>query len=158
MLFLRSINKSFSAKVFTYLFGAMFLITAILSLFYLQFQKKFLTNEKIKDGRILTSVLARNVRLGIFAENKEQISESLRTALSVEDVVGVCAYNLAGKLLYRETKPDWDHTDICIKTENDSGVFNDVRKAPQAVYLEDDKKVEPDPAARRFGLRWRGWV
>jgi PAS domain S-box-containing protein len=143
LLLFRIINKSFSARVFTYLLGAMILITVTISIFYLQFQKKYLTGEKIKDGKILTSVLASNIRLGIFAEDRKQISESLGAALSVEDVIGVCAYNVEGQLLYRETKPAWKQTGVCIKKKNVAGEFFErLKTSPGTLYREDAGKVE----------------
>ncbi len=143
MIFFRIINKSFSAKIFTHLSGVMLLITLTLSIFYLQIQKEYLTNENIKHGKMLTSVLASNVRLGMFAEDKNKISESLGAALSVEDVIGVCAYNIEGQLLYRETKPPWDQTEICIKKKNATGqFFEQLKISPETLYLDNARRIE----------------
>ncbi|MBW2466888.1 MAG: PAS domain S-box protein [Deltaproteobacteria bacterium] len=120
----------------------MFLITATLSVFYLQFQKKIITEGKIEDGRILTTVLASNIRLGLFAEDKKKISESLRTAFGVKDVIGVCAYNKAGQLLYRETRQDWDHTDICIKKSIATEIFNEGTISFGVRFFEDKNNIE----------------
>ena len=135
LLFFKNINKSFSAKVFTYLLGAMVFITGTFNFFYLQFQQETLEKEMLKDGRILSRILASNIRLGIFAEDKKKISESLKPVVNVEGTVGACAYNLEGQLLHREIKPGWAHTEICPKVQNVAGdLFGQLKRITRQWY------------------------
>jgi len=120
----------------------MFLITATLSIFYLHLQKRYIYNEKIQDGMILTTVLAGNVRLGLFAEDNKKIAESLGAAFGVKDVIGVCAYNVAGQLLYRETKQGWEHTEICLKKNLVGKIFGEGKIPLEIRSIENKNNIE----------------
>jgi PAS domain S-box-containing protein len=143
LLFFKKINASFSAKVFTYLLGAMVFITGTFSFFYLKLQQENLEKKMFKDGRMLSGILASNARLGIFADNREQISASLKTAVNVEGTVGACVYSLEGQLLHRETSLGWEHTEICLKSQNDGADFlKQLKTSPEVLHLEDKKAIE----------------
>ncbi len=135
--------KSFSAKVFTYLLGAMILIAGTFNYFYLQFQRENLEKEISKDGTVLSGILANNARLGIFAENKRQISVSLLNAISVEGVISACAFNIEGHLLVRESRQGWEKSSICSNGKNVStDIIEVLEKEGDVIQLENEKVVE----------------
>lgn len=97
-------------------------------------------SKKIKAGGILTSVLAENIRLGIFAGDQGQIAASLGTAFGVKDVIGVCAYNAAGQLLYRKTQQGWEDAPVCIEQDiPDSFAENAI--SPGVQYFEGGRNI-----------------
>ncbi len=121
----------------------MILITGTFNIFYLHSQRINFEKETIKNGGMLITVLASNSRLGIFAEDKNQISESLKTAVNVKGIVGACAYNLEGELLHRETRTYWDKTGICLKEKSISGdFFKSLGITSKVTHLENKKTVE----------------
>jgi PAS domain S-box-containing protein len=137
------INKSFSARVFIYLSGAMIILVATFTFFYLHNQHKYLELEMIKDGRILAEISANSSRLGIFAQDRTIISNSLKTVVNVEGVAGACAYDVEGRLLHCDTVPGWQPEDICFKgnsipvnflprLQNESGVM----------HVENEKSID----------------
>ena len=141
--FLKRRKESFSARVKFSLVSTVIFTTFILSSFYLQFEWQNFHDEINRDGTILTTVLASNARLGIFAGDKRQISESLKTTIDVEGIVGACAYNLDGKVLHRETNPGWDLTKICTdKDEASNSFFKELAASRQVTRYENKKSIE----------------
>lgn len=140
--FFRQINKSFAAKIFSYLLGAMILITATFTFFYLRVQLEYLENEMVKDGKILTGISANNARLGIFAQDRNLLSTALRTAISVDGVIGACAYDNEGQLLHRDFIPGWEQSEMCLDHEKMAkDALNHLQESHDIFHFENKNTI-----------------
>lgn len=141
LLFFTKLKKSFSAKVMACFLGAMIFVTGTFTFFILQSQQRYLKNEIITDGKMLTGISANNVRLGIFAQDTRLVAASLKNSIGMEGVVGACVYDESGQLLYREVKPAWDNATICLKDETIPTDFLGRMKESSQVLHVDTKKT-----------------
>ncbi len=97
--------RGFSGRIFTGLVFAMLVMVFIFNLVFIDLQKKILTRQIIQDGTNKVKLLAYVVRLGVFAEDKEQLQLPTEAVLSGKDVAGVFIFNRYGKLLYSRQRP-----------------------------------------------------
>ena len=133
------INRSFSAKVFFYLAGVLTLITSTFTLYHLNLQHSYLQNEMIKMGTMLTTISANNSRLGVFAGDSRLLSESLKSVIRVQEVIGACVFDLEGRLLQHETVPGWNIAQLCF-TDDDlpSDLRRQLNDSPEVLYHENN--------------------
>ncbi len=139
----RLINKSFGARIITYLSGVMIFVTGVFTFFHLNSQQTFLEKEMLKDGTMLVGIAANNSRLGIFANDSQYISESLKPVIDVEGVIGFCVYNVDGHLLQFDVIPGWDNSDICF-TENtiSSDFLSQLQTTPEVIFVEKSETFD----------------
>ena len=97
--------RGFSGRIFTGLVFAMLVMVFIFNLVFIDLQKKILTRQIIQNGKNKVKLLAYVVRLGVFAENKEQLQLPTEAVLSDKDVVGIFIFNQYGQLLYSKQRP-----------------------------------------------------
>ncbi len=97
--FLKNYLRSFSAKVFVSLVLTMVLVMGAMNIFFVRFEKARLAEHLREEGRILTHLLARNVRLGIFADDEAQLMNAVGAVLGQKNIDNVFVFDAAGELL-----------------------------------------------------------
>ncbi len=112
--FIKRINENFTAKVFAYVLSAMICIFGTLLILFYQDQKRNLEDNLIKDGILMVEVAANAARLGVFAEDENQLEPVAETMLSHNEVTEICIHNADKKILYWDSK---------IRTQTDKEPF-----------------------------------
>ena len=97
--FVRQWQKSFSGRIFISLFLAMLTLALLFNMLFIDLQKQLLTEQTISEGMGQAKLLAYTVRLGVFAENKEQLRLPAEAILTQEDVLRVIIFNKKGEIL-----------------------------------------------------------
>ena len=139
--FCNVLTRSFSGKVFASVLGMLILLTCTFTLFSLLSQRENFERELTRDGRILAGVLADNTRLGLFAQDSDQLAAAVEIALGVKDVAGACVFDLKGQLRQRKTSPAWEQTEICrrLPPVDPKPVLGET--APEPRQVEGEKTV-----------------
>lgn len=141
---LKILNENFRIKVFAAISLFIFVISVSFTSLFIHHQVKTLTDNLIRDGKVLTSVLAYNSRLGVFSENKELLEGPAEGIFQQENVLDVSVFNLDGKLLNSKERPK---TRISEKSNERDGqgrnkIFEKLKKSASPFYLEDKSYVE----------------
>jgi hypothetical protein len=100
------LNENFRVKIFVTFVLVIFLISLSFTLFFLHRQSKSLTDALIKNGNLLTGVLAFNSRIGVFSESNDLLEVAADGILRQEGIVQVSIFNVEGKLLKSKEKPE----------------------------------------------------
>lgn len=95
-------NFSFKLFILITLFFTIFSITA--TTVFINQEIDNLKQKYISEGRLLTTLLANNSRLGVFAENEFLLSEPITDILKTPEVLSVTIYLANGKVLKMESK------------------------------------------------------
>ena len=102
--FLKFNRQSFSTKIF-YLFTACFFIAFIsFSLTFIYYQSNTLKSNLIQQGKLLTGLLARSARLGVFAENKELLKGPVESICHHKEIILVQIFTDSGTQLTSAVK------------------------------------------------------
>ncbi|HZV80892.1 MAG TPA: HAMP domain-containing protein, partial [Geobacteraceae bacterium] len=101
----KRIRSSFKARLFVGMTAIILMVSAVFAaiLFYQQYssQQKNSTHE----GELMARLLARDVRLAVFAGNRDQIQYAAQGVMSFADVQAIEVYDHAGLLLARLSRP-----------------------------------------------------
>ena len=97
---IRQWQASFSGRIFISLFLAMLTLALLFNMLFIDLQKQLLTEQTISEGKGQAELLAYTVRLGVFAENKEQLRLPAEAILTQKDVLQVAIFNKKGEMLF----------------------------------------------------------
>ncbi|MEA3546617.1 MAG: ATP-binding protein [Thermodesulfobacteriota bacterium] len=117
---IRQWPASFSGRIFISLFLTMLTLALLFNMLFIDLQKQLLTEHTISEGKGQAELLAYTVRLGVFAENKEQLRLPVEAILAQKDVLRVAIFNNEGKMLFALEQQENDPTeplpapDICL--------------------------------------------
>ncbi|MBI5103014.1 MAG: HAMP domain-containing protein [Nitrospirae bacterium] len=96
----RGFRNTFGYRLFWY-FASMILVAApLFTIAAVSYQKKVMTDDLVKEGRIITSLLVSSLRTWIFAENAENIRDSLTGIMDHGNIASVVIYNDKGGIIY----------------------------------------------------------
>ncbi len=133
------INKNLTVRVFVYLMTAILLVAGSMSYYHFWSRQRELRTEMIREGRLLVEVVAQSARLGIFAEDLEQIRTTVQSAFRVAGVLEVCVYNTEMKLLTMEFNPrtPTGRTHCIVEKGMDPEILGKVAASQATLYFED---------------------
>ena len=103
---MKIIFEKFGVKIFLAYALFIFFISLSFIAYYIHHQSAFLTDTLIKDGRMLSGILAYNSRIGVFSENGDLLKDPMEGIFQYKGVLEVCVFNLKGELLQHRQKPD----------------------------------------------------
>lgn len=138
----KKIPESFNARLLTYLFVSMVVLTVVSNLIFIQLQKKMLTDHLIEEGKTVTRLLAHNVRLGVFSENEEQLRNSVDAVFEQEGVLAVLVFNENGELLNKGRTQSIGQQAVPAGFEMSRDIImNRIKTSPfRSTYLEDTNR------------------
>ncbi len=102
----KKLQVNFRLKVFLYFISLVVVISFLHGLAMMHVQQDQLKEHIIHQGRTLINVLARNVQLGLFFEDNDQVKEAVAPILAERDVLCVVVYDSADKVIFQQ--PDND--------------------------------------------------
>jgi len=140
----QTINQTFSAKIFIMFTILILFISSTFGAFFILRERRSLRNGLIKEGKILSRVLAYNARLGVFSEHEELLNNSMKGVLQQEEVVAVRIFNEKGDLLGKKGRegglPEGNGLQPVEQTLND--VLARFKGPDDIVYFEHKGRLE----------------
>jgi PAS domain S-box-containing protein len=101
-------NEHFAVKVFIMFSILLFIISLAFSTFFVLQQRKSIEDAIIKNGILLSKLLAYNSRIAVYAESKKLLEDPVDGVIQQEDVLKVSLYNQKGDLLMGRVKSGKD--------------------------------------------------
>ncbi len=112
----RFLTEHFAAKVFVIFIALLVIVTLAFTTVSVRQQNQALKDALLRNGSLLSKLLAYNSRIGVFSENKELLKDPVDGVIQQEDVIKVSLFNQDGELLIETVKPG---TDIQAESENE---------------------------------------
>lgn len=106
MAFFEALTKrrnSFGLKIFLLFTAFIAIVSVSFTFFFFHHQRTVLRENLAGEGRLLSSLLAYNVRLGVFAENGDLLKDAVEGVLLHDEVLFVTIVTHEGKLLREQT-------------------------------------------------------
>jgi signal transduction histidine kinase len=101
-------RESFSARIFLVFSALIIVATIVFTSFFYRYQSVSLTEKLVSKGELLSTLLAHNVRLGVFTENFDLLTAPANSIMENPDVLSVAIYTVDGKALLMENRPGQD--------------------------------------------------
>lgn len=141
---LKILNENFRIKVFAAITLFIFIISISFTSLFIHNQIKSLTENLIRDGKVLASVLAYNSRIGVFSENEELLDGPAEGILQQENVLDVSVFNPDGKLLKSKERFKTRIPEKPIEKGDleRSRIFDKMRESLSPFYFEDKRHIE----------------
>ena len=137
---LKTLHENFGIKIFTAFTIFMFIISSAFTVFFIYHQSKSLTDNLIKNGKLLSEMLAYEIRLGVFSENEELLDNHVDGTLQQEGVLEVSVFNLEKKLLKNQKKPGkWARGKTIFEDINGSNNLFERLKTYRSSFCIDNK-------------------
>ncbi len=103
--FFRTLNKSLGTKIITVFILFLFIYSSSIIVFFIFHQSNSLTKDTIKNGLLLSEMLADTSRIGLFAENREMLKNAVEKISGQKEIIEISVYSKDGLLLeQRQTK------------------------------------------------------
>jgi signal transduction histidine kinase len=97
-------KESFSYRVFRSFSVSIMILSAIFTLFFVYYQKGRVKERLIKEGRVLSELLAYSSKTAVFAENKTLLRDAAQAVLRQKNVLAVQVLTSDRKVLFSERK------------------------------------------------------
>ena len=142
--FIKVIREKFGIKVFIVVAFFSFFMSISFTCFYVHHQVKFLNDTLVKDGKLLSGILAYNSRIGVFSENNSLLKDPVEAIFQCKGLLEVSIFNLEGNLLKEQQSP-W------IKKSENIGIthpqskdklFKQLKASKVSIYREGKKCFE----------------
>jgi PAS domain S-box-containing protein len=156
---LKTLNENFGIKVFAIFTLFFFIISSCFTSFFIHHQSKCLKDTLIKNGKLLTRILAHSCKIGVFSENEELLKVPVEGVFQKEGVLEVSVFNLKGELLAKQERPKIRVPGKSVKRGKMSmnRVFDKIKEPMSLFYLEGNSKVEFwSPVVSRSGYSMEG--
>jgi signal transduction histidine kinase len=98
-----NLRDSFSYSVFKSFAVSIMILSAIFIIFFVYYQKRRVREDLIKEGRLLSELLAYSSKTAVFAENKTLLKDAARAVLKQKNVVGVQILTAGKEVLFSES-------------------------------------------------------
>jgi len=102
MNFINLVKRRFGTKIFIIAASFILFISICFTGFYIHHQAKFLRNNLIENGSLLSEILAYNSRIGVFSENDQLLKDPVEGLFQHQGLLEVSIFNFEGGLLKRQ--------------------------------------------------------
>ncbi len=97
-------RDSFSYRVFKSFSVSIMLLSAVFIIFFVYYQKRRVKEDLIKEGRLLSALLAYSSKTAVFAENRTLLKDAALAVLRQKNVVGVQVLTAGKEVLFSESR------------------------------------------------------
>ncbi|MGV1098958.1 sensor histidine kinase [Thiovibrio sp. JS02] len=97
-------RMNFSLKIFLIFLTVLLLFAVVSTLVFNQVQQRLLREHIYKEGRLLASVLAGNLQVGLYFEDEREIDKNMQAFFDLADVQAVLIYGSDGRVILRKVK------------------------------------------------------
>jgi len=141
---LKTFYKNFGIKIFTAFTIFMFIISSAFTAFFIYHQSRSLTDNLIKNGKLLSEMLAYEIRLGVFSENEELLDNHVDGTLQQEGVLEIFIFNLEKKLLKNQKKPGklGQEKTVFEDINSNNNVFERLKTYRSSFYINNKNKID----------------
>jgi signal transduction histidine kinase len=91
-------------------------LVILLNALFIHAQQQTITGYMIKEGMVLADLLADNVRLGVFSENRGLIAAQAATVLRQDKVLEILVFDKNGNILLAKRRSDAESESLCVGT------------------------------------------
>lgn len=141
---LKTLHENFGIKIFTAFTIFIFIISSAFTTFFIYHQCRSLTDNLIKNGKLLSEILAYDSRLAVFSENEKLLNNYMDGILQQEGVLEVSVFNLEKKLL-KNKKNHWEwglEKTIFEDINISNNVFERLKTDRSSFYIDNKSKVD----------------
>lgn len=97
-------RESFSFRVFRSFSVSIMILSAIFTLFFVYYQKSRVKENLVKEGKVLSALLAYSSKTAVFAENRVLLRDAAQAVLKQKNVLAVRIETADKKVLFSERK------------------------------------------------------
>ena len=135
---LKIFNENFSVKAFIRFTILTVIISSSFTAFFILQQSRSLTDNLMKEGELLARLLAYNSRLGVFAENKDLLINSVEGILQRKEVLSASVFTLEGELLIRKERQERETRQKSAETDQNKlkYVIEKIKESKSSFHLE----------------------
>lgn len=134
--FFPRLKESFRAKVFSLFIFFIVVISLSFTIFYIKHESRSYLKQLVNEGELLSSLLAYNSKLPVFAENREALLDAAEGIVTHEHVVSVKIFAADGHLL-AERKMGGNTGDTeAGPDDNRMNISDLIRKLRSPAYVE----------------------
>lgn len=108
--------EHFAAKVFIIFTVLLIVISLAFTVFFVRQQGQYMEDALLKNGDLLSTLLAYSTRLGVFSEDQDFLKDPVDGVIQQEDVLKVSLFNQYGVLLIERLRSG---EEIFLKSENE---------------------------------------
>ena len=139
--FLKSLNTSFSVKLFFIFTAFMFVVFSLLNIFYYKYQCRLLTDALVNNGKMLSKILAYNSRIGVFSEDADFLKDPVKAVFQLDEVVDVLVLNKQMDLLLHKARDSSKNT-FHFQTEKNKNLPPSLSKEWKVFFSENKKNIQ----------------
>jgi len=103
-VFSKKFRRSFGFSLFRVFACIILLIAPVFTAAAVYYQSRQVTASLVREGKIISTLLASNTKTWIYAENAERLKDSLNEIISYPDIKSVTVYNAKSAILYQGFK------------------------------------------------------
>jgi len=141
---LKTKTGSLGRKIFSLFTAFVIVLYLSFSAFFIYFQGQILKNHLIEEGRLLSNMIAYNLRLGVFAENKDLLQGPVESIMQFDEAILVQVFTSEGrqlKSLGRGSRYTKKITETAAPEMRNS-VFNTIRHTNNSVHFKGKGSYE----------------
>jgi hypothetical protein len=140
----RKTRENFTAKIFIVIALLIITISISFTTFFIYQQSREIKTALVKEGELLTRMLAYNGRLGVFAENEELLKDPVEGIMQNSDVVRVRVANHDGMLLIDQAKHGSQEAKTATNRKHYQmkEVFDILRASNEQLYFEGNETLD----------------
>jgi len=136
--FITAVRRNFGLKIFIIAASFIFFMAISFTCFYIHHQEKYLRNNLIEAGNLLSGILAYNSRIGVFSENDTLLKDPVEGIFQHRGVLEVSIFNLEGILLKQQQAPRIKNSEESCITSSEGGgaLFAQLKQSKVPIYRE----------------------
>lgn len=147
MNFIRSLknrHKTFRAKIFYFFTALIITMYLAFAVFFIFYQSQSLKYHLITEGKQLASLLAYNTRIGVFAENRGLLKDSVEGVMQNDEVILARVFDANGEELYAKIKPGEGFQKEWAKSDSEDVIkkIEAVRNSKDISHIESPDRID----------------
>lgn len=134
-----AVRRKFGIKIFIIAASFIFFMSISFTCFYIHHQAKFLRDNLIQDGNLLSGILAYNSRIGVFSENDKLLKDPVEGIFQHQGVLQASIFNFELVLLKQQrARRIANAPPLCSAgPESRSKLIGQLKQSKASVYREN---------------------
>ena len=141
---LKAVNRNFAVKSFSAFFIIILITSIVFTSCFISRQAGSLKENMIKNGTLLSDLLAFNSRIGVFSENKDLLKDPVEGIFKQEGILEASVFNMEGTLLVKKQRQDIGaherHAEADERIEDE--IFKRIKREKSPFYMDAADRLE----------------